>query len=155
MFVCHETKENFDNEQTLADFLAKQWNCTMQRQRKYAQFDFVALKGKEIKAYVEMRERKIPHDKYPNCYINAGKLLTAKSLTDLFNIPCLFAVSWSDRIGYVNLNQKFKMEFSAQYWGTRTDPTDVEAIGLIPISSFTFFKQKKPPTEQPKAQVGG
>ena len=82
-------------------------------------------------------------------------IINAKSLTDLFNIPCLFAVSWSDRIGYVNLNQKFKMEFSEQYWGTRTDPTDVEAIGLIPISSFTFFKQKKPPTEQPKAQVGG
>ena len=139
MKPVYENELDYSNEKKLASFLEQQWNCTMKRQRKFAQFDFVALDGKEIKAFIEMRNRNIKHDKYADCFISASKLIAAKSLTDVCDVPCLFVVSWSDRIGYANLTQKFKIEYSQEGWSRRNDPSDVEAIGLVPIDAFTFF----------------
>ena len=141
MKPIYENKVDYANEKNLAEYIEKQWQCIMQRQRKFAQFDFVALSGKEIKAFIEMRHRTVSHNKYADCFISASKLIAAKALTDVCDVPCLFIVSWSDRIGYANLNQKFKIEYSQQGWSRRNDPSDVEAIGLVPISTFTFFDE--------------
>ena len=140
----YENKIDFSNEEKLAKFLEAQWKCKMQRQRKFAQFDFVALDGREIKAFIEMRNRNITHNQYPNCFISASKLIAARALIDVCDVPCLFVVSWSDRVGYADLSKKYKIEYSQEGWSRRNDPSDVEAIGLIPIADFTFFDEGFP-----------
>ena len=134
----YENKIDFSNEEKLAKFLEAQWKCKMQRQRKFAQFDFVALDGREIKAFIEMRNRNIKHNQYPNCFISASKLIAARALIDVCDVPCLFVVSWSDRVGYADLSKKYKIEYSQEGWSRRNDPSDVEALVLFQ-SLILFF----------------
>ena len=77
MKPTYENSTDEANERQLALLLEDKWKCKMQRQMKYAQFDYVALRGKKIQAFVEMRHRKVNYDQYPTCFISLTKLLMA------------------------------------------------------------------------------
>lgn len=142
-FVNLENEQDFKNEDELAAFLASKWKCQMERQKKYSAFDFVALKGTHIKAFVELRCRSNAHDKYPDCYISATKLLHAYTMKSALDVNSLFVVSWTDKIGYVSLNTPFPVEWSKANW-KRRNPNDVEMIGRIPTESFIFYDKSSP-----------
>ena len=139
MKPTYENQADAENERQLALLLENKWKCKMQRQMKYAQFDYVALRGKKIQAFVEMRHRNVPYDQYPTCFISLTKLLMAQNLKNVCDVPCLFVVQWSDRTGYCNLDMKCEVEFSGEGWNRRNDPSDIEAIGLIPTDRFVMI----------------
>ena len=99
MKPTYENSGDEVNERQLASLLESKWQCQMQRQMKYAQFDYVALRGKKIQAFVEMRHRGVEHNKYPTCFISLTKLLMAQNLKNVCNVPCLFVVQWTDALG--------------------------------------------------------
>ena len=139
MKPTYENSGDEVNERQLASLLERKWQCQMQRQMKYAQFDYVALRGKKIQAFVEMRHRGVEHNKYPTCFISLTKLLMAQILKNVCNVPCLFVVQWTDATGYCNLDMQCEIEYSSEGWNRRNDPSDIEAIGLIPIDRFKMF----------------
>ncbi len=139
MKPTYENSGDEVNERQLASLLENKWQCKMQRQMKYAQFDYVALRGKKIQAFVEMRHRGVEHNKYPTCFISLTKLLMAQNLKNVCNVPCLFVVQWTDVIGYCNLDMQCEIEYSSEGWNRRNDPSDIEVIGLIPIDKFKMF----------------
>ena len=139
MKPTYENSGDEVNERHLASLLENKWQCKMQRQMKYAQFDYVALRGKKIQAFVEMRHRGVEHNKYPTCFISLTKLLMAQNLKNVCNVPCLFVVQWTDAIGYCNLDMQCEIEYSSEGWNRRNDPSDIEVIGLIPIDKFKMF----------------
>lgn len=139
MKPTYENSGDEVNERQLASLLERKWQCQMQRQMKYAQFDYVALRGKKIQAFVEMRHRGVKHNKYPTCFISLTKLLMAQNLKNVCNVPCLFVVQWTDVTGYCNLDMQCEIEYSSEGWNRRNDPSDIEAIGLIPIDRFKMF----------------
>lgn len=139
MKPTYENSGDEVNERQLASLLENKWQCKMQRQMKYAQFDYVALRGKKIQAFVEMRHRGVEHNKYPTCFISLTKLLMAQNLKNVCNVPCLFVVQWIDAIGYCNLDMQCEIEYSSEGWNRRNDPSDIEVIGLIPIDKFKMF----------------
>ena len=139
MKPTYENSGDEVNERQLASLLENKWQCKMQRQMKYAQFDYVALRGKKIQAFVEMRHRGVEHNKDPPCFISLTKLLMAQNLKNVCNVPCLFVVQWTDAIGYCNLDMRCEIEYSSEGWNRRNDPSDIEVIGLIPIDKFKMF----------------
>ena len=139
MKPTYENSGDEVNERQLASLLENKWQCKMQRQMKYAQFDYVALRGKKIQAFVEMRHRGVEHNKYPTCFISLTKLLRANELKQTTGLPCFFVVSWLDRSGWINLDQIFKLKRSGKKWSRRNNPEISELLGSIPIDKFKMF----------------
>jgi len=142
----YENENDAQNEDALAKFCERKWNVKMVRQRKLAQFDYFAVLGSEVKAFVEMRTRSNKFDQFPDIWMNINKLVTAKTVFEITKIPHLFMVEWSDAIGVCNLNNFLETDCEMAYMpespNRRNAIEDREAIALIPINLFKILENK-------------
>ena len=53
----YENKDDYNNEQRMADMLAEKWKCKMLRQKKLSRFDFIAYRENKPLAFLEFRKR--------------------------------------------------------------------------------------------------
>ena len=61
----YETEADLSREENIARYAARKWNCAMRKQDKYNQFDYLIIKGKDVKAFVEIRTRTHTRGTYP------------------------------------------------------------------------------------------
>lgn len=143
----YENKTDAKNEDTLAKFCEAKWNVKMVRQRKLAQFDYVAISGSEVKAYVEMRNHSYELNKYPTTWINLSKLLIANQMQQITKIKHIFVVQFADCIAFCDLNHfldtDYEVNFMAESPNRRNDINDREVIAHIPKSLFKIMEQTK------------
>ena len=141
----YENETDAKNEDTLAKFCEAKWNVKMVRQRKLAQFDYMACMGDEIRAFVEMRHRTTKSDQHNDEIITISKLLVVKQMLSISKIPHLFVVQWADGVvGCANLT-KFVQEPFGIVRGPitnnrRNTPDDLEPVTYIPKANFQMVK---------------
>lgn len=133
----YENKDHLAKEQELAEFVASKWQCDMRKQDKFNQFDYVAMRGGKVTAFVELRCRSNPIDKYPNCFITSSKLAHAHAMHGATGLPILFLVSWVDAIGFADLTKRYSITVGGRT--DRGDKADVEAVAEIPIGDFKLL----------------
>ena len=133
----YENKEHLAKEQELAEFVAVKWRCEMRKQDKYNQFDYVAVRGGNVTAFVELRCRSNPIGKYPNCFITSSKLAHAHAMHGATGLPILFLVRWVDAIGFADLTKRYSITVGGRT--DRGDKADVEAVAEIPIGDFKLL----------------
>lgn len=142
-----ENDEDATNEAELADIIERIYSVKMVRQRKFAQFDYMACKGNHISAFVEMRCLNAHFDDHATVIISASKLLAAKTMIDVSGIRHYFVVRWiDDIIGLVTLN-RFLMNGVELVRSPITDkrrnaPDDLEPVAHIPIEAFKVIVDK-------------
>jgi len=143
-----ENESDASNERRLADFLERKYTVRLVRQKKFAQFDFMACKGDAIKAFVEMRCQSKPHDKYSTVMVTATKLIAAKHMIELINVPHYFCVEWSDGViamtdlrGFLQNNADIRILPNCE--NRRNSPDDLEPVAYIPFSKFKVLKEKQ------------
>jgi hypothetical protein len=134
-FTEAEERQDYANEQAIAKQLAVSWQCEMEKQPKFATFDYIAKRDKAILAFVEVRKRSHKINAFPDVYINLKKLLEARLLESATDTKCLFVVQFVDCLAYCRLNKKLQLIKSTGGW-KRRNPNDVEEVALIPISQF-------------------
>lgn len=134
MRPTYETSSDLSNEVSLARRLELKWSCELKKQDKFNQFDYVAVRDRSVMAFVEMRTRNVLSSAYDSCYISVNKLQAAQSMHMATGLPCLFVVSWKDRVGFVSMLDQYEVIVGGRF--DRNDPADIEALGLIPIKSF-------------------
>ena len=127
------------NEEIVASLISKKWKCDMVRQGHYDSFDYIAMRGDNIVAFIELRSRSHDYGEFKDCFISLTKLLRANELKQTTGLPCFFVVSWLDRSGWVNLDQIFKLKRSGKKWSRRNNPEISELLGSIPIDKFKMF----------------
>ncbi len=137
MRPVYETSGDLSNEVSLARRLELKWNCQLKKQDKFNQFDYVAVRNRNITAFIEMRTRNVLSTAYDSCFISVNKLQAAQSMYMATGLPCLFVVSWKDTVGYANMLDKYEVVVGGRV--DRDDPADIEAVGLIPIKSFKMM----------------
>lgn len=133
----YETESDLKRERALANYAALKWNCFMRKQDKYNQFDYVAISGGKVKAFVELRCRNNEYEKYPTCFVSASKLSSAHAMYQATGLKVLFLVSWKDKTGFTDLVKQYPITVGGRL--DRNDSADVEALAEIPISDFKII----------------
>lgn len=142
--TIYENDADAQNEAELAKFCEAKWNVKMVRQKKLAQFDYMACSGNTIKAFVEMRHRDTHYDDFDSVMISATKLVAAKQMQLISPIPHLFVVQWiDDVIAYANLNKfmdgGIELVRSPITNNRRNAPDDLEAVAYVPKEIFQIM----------------
>jgi hypothetical protein len=151
MGLSKDVFENDDdaiNEAELADIIERIYSVKMVRQRKFAQFDYIACKGNHISAFVEMRCLNAQYDAHKTVMISASKLLAAKTMIDISGIKHFFVVRWIDGVVGLSVINRFLMNGVELVRSPITDkrrnaPDDLEPVAYIPIEAFKVIVEKQ------------
>ena len=140
----YENETDAKNEDTLAKFCEARWNVKMVRQKKLSQFDYMACSGNAIKGFVEMRCLNTHFDDHDGVIISSTKLIAAKQMSLISEIPHLFVVQWiDDIIGCTDLNKfladQVELIRSPITNNRRNAPDDLEAVAYIPKEAFQIM----------------
>ena len=138
----YENKEDYNNEQRMADMLAEKWKCQMLRQKKLSQFDFIAYRDSKPLAFLEFRKRNQNFNDYPTMIVSMTKLVAWHSSKAITGLPCFFVVEWKDDIGYTDLENfvifgEFKI--SAKTHNRRNNFDDQEIISVLSTEHFKLL----------------
>lgn len=132
------TEEDLANELSLKAYLEEKWTCVLHELPHLYHVDFYAERNNNLVAWVEVKQRSIPHDQYPTVFLNFDKKF--KHLKGLsFSEPALFVVRWSDGvtkfIDVANVREEW-LSYGGENdrWGPGQN--DYEAVFEIPISEM-------------------
>jgi hypothetical protein len=135
MRPIYETSHDLANEASVADVLSFAWKCDMVKLQVRDAFDYAALKGKNITAFIEVKARTNPMHKYPTYMVSMTKVINANAVFIATGTPSLLVVKWTDCIGWVKLNQNnFPLKIGGRK--DRNDSQDIEPVCHIAINLF-------------------
>ena len=133
----YESEQDLFRERQLAVKAERAWRCQMVKQSKFNQFDYAAVRDGRVVAFIEMRNRSTPFEKYPTMILSANKMQAAQSMHLATGLPCLFLVQWTDATGFVSMLNQYPVIMGGRT--DRNDPADIEALSSIPIGDFTLL----------------
>lgn len=102
--------------------------------------DWCMSKGKEIKAWAELKIRNMEVNKYPDVMISAHKMVCGRELSLHSGVPFVIFIAFSDRLGFhiVDLDRSYRMEYGGRTKATR-DSADIEPVCFMNVSEFFLF----------------
>jgi hypothetical protein len=136
----YETQQDRDNEQALARLIAERFNCVMHKMPIKYTLDYAATRNNDVVAFVEMRRRKIPMERFDTYMIALHKVIKAQELNNVTGLPCFLVIQWTDAVGMCRLDT---CDHSIEVGGStrRGDWQDIEPMAHIPIHQFMEIEQ--------------
>lgn len=134
----YETSRHLSAEQQLADIICQKFNCTLSKMPIKYGLDYAAARNKEICAFLELKCRTNPMQQYPDYMLSMHKLMAAQQILITTALQCLLVVSWTDAIGYTEINPDC-YNYGISGRKDRNDPDDIEPVGYIPIDQFKII----------------
>lgn len=135
----YENADSLKQEEEFALLLSQKFNWTFQKlPRKYL-LDCAVLEHGRVVAFVELRVRSNPVDRYPTYMLALGKFLAADQLHRVTGLPVTFYVRWADAWGCMPLHTvNGPVEFGGRT--DRGDWQDIEPVVMIPLSKFIIIR---------------
>ena len=96
----YETQENLDNERRVADMLESKWNCKLKKVSYKLMVDFAVCRNDEIKAWIEIKCRKISFGFKPQYMISMHKINFARQQAKQTGLPFTLVVEFRDGVYY-------------------------------------------------------
>ena len=118
----------------------------MLRQKRLAQFDFVAHRGEKPLALLEFRKLRCAFSAFPTAMISMTKLVAWHSSKGITGLPCYFVIEWADKIGYADLDDYIMagdFRISKKSMNRRNDYDDQEIVAHLPTSKFKILLDGK------------
>lgn len=145
-----QPRPRYENEYTLSTELvfAKEleaiWSCTLHKLPISYQIDFSACRNGEQIAWVEVKQRSNPHNKYQTYILSVLKWRELVRTSQVTNLPAILAVRFTNIDMYFTIpknNQDvlLKYEVAGRTKNTR-DAADIEPVVHIPIKLFKKVK---------------
>ncbi len=100
----YETEEDLEIERAIVGELCNQWKCTPQKLPISYHLDYALLRGEEIVALVEIKNRNIPSDQYETSIVPVTKRVAGKKLSQEIGVPALLVLRFQDDIKFVNFD---------------------------------------------------
>ena len=134
----YENQATLEKERTLAKQLVDSWACELGKLPIRYGIDYAFLRNGEVVGFAELKCRAGKMHAYPSYMISLGKIMSARMLHRVTNVPIVLAVEWQDRTGWVTLAGKGAPEYRVSMGGRRdrNDAQDIEPVALIPIDKF-------------------
>jgi len=130
----YETKTDREKERRLVHLLSAKWKVFPMEFPEFARADYTLIKEGQGVALLEAKVRTIPMGEYQTTIIPEQKVQDLKTGCELFGLKPIFVCQWSDKTGWVNLNEATGSVRDVE----RHDRPGVSAPHLfIPISQFT------------------
>ena len=101
---------------------------------RLAVIDYMVVSNGEVKALVEVKNRRNAADKYLTYIISERKLKDGLELSKLLNVPFIVVVSWLQDVRWVKIKQLYPSKIGVRY--DRGDAQDIEQVCHIPVSDF-------------------
>jgi hypothetical protein len=129
-----DCKFGFENENNNIDILNKFFKTEFIKNTRYSIVDFI---NKDNNILIEMKSRRIPHNKYETCIIGQNKI-------DFFNknlnSECYIVYCYSDGLFYIKYDKElfnnFKNDnFKRTY--NRFNKNEISSVKLIPYQKLT------------------
>lgn len=98
--------------------------------------DYAILKDGEIVSWAEVKCRNISSSMYPTMLIGATKIWKGSVLSIHTGKPFFVVVAWTDKIGYLKVENVGSFELSFGGRTDRGDELDIEPKYYIPIDMF-------------------
>ena len=136
----YETASDLANEDQVKTFLEAKWQATLHKLPISYNFDYLVERNGNSSAWVEIKVRTNPMNQYDTMMISLHKSLAGKHLTETTGLPSFLVVKWTDKIGFVNINEclhTLKMGGRSD----RNDAQDRDPCLYIGIDEFQEFKQ--------------
>lgn len=97
-------------------------------------FDFFAVdRDRYLRAVIEVKCRTNRHDKYPTYMIDAEKVERLRQIADLYGVPGLVVVSFTNGTAYFNVEAVADIEPTRGGRYDRGDANDIDDVLQIPI----------------------
>jgi len=133
----YETEQDRVNENAIRGKIEAHYGCILSKMPMKLSLDFMALRNGKAVAFLEMRQRKTPMNRYPTYMLSLYKATQARLLTMTTGLPCFIAVQWTDKLGIAKLPPAFD-DMHIEVGGTtrRDDPQDIEPMVHFDIAKF-------------------
>lgn len=136
-WVIYENEETLQAERSAITIVAEKWKAQAVKLPRRYSADFALLRGQQVKAWAEFKQRKNKMGKYPTYTVSLFKYMNMVNLSKETGVPSFFIVQWEDCTGYVQVPTRIGLVFSGRT--DRGDWEDKEPMVEIPLSSFAIM----------------
>lgn len=137
----YETEEDRSGETAVLASLCRRWGCSAKKLSDRYELDYLLLKKRRGKAWLEIKIRMNAHDAYRDYMISFGKVLAARRLSQGSELPSFLLVKWTDCEGYTRLDDLKRFHVSIGGRTDREDFQDIEPVAYIPTQDFVWLKE--------------
>jgi len=132
----YETEEDRNREAVVLSSVCRSWECAAYKLPDRYEFDYLLMRKKEGKAWLEIKVRTNERDDYPDYMISFAKLLAARRLSEASGLPSFLLVQWLRRKGLIRLDNIKNFRLSMGGRSDRGDVQDLEPVIFIPMPDF-------------------
>ena len=135
----YESQVDLTHENKMKTFLEAKWNCTLHKVPLKYQVDWLAMRGKYPRAFVEFKHRdKLSINEYPRYMISLDKWMKAKQLCKEVEIPFIMVITFTEGTYYGVFAHNGLHDVTYGFGGRydRGDAQDVEPMIYLPLKKF-------------------
>ena len=129
----YETEEDRNREAVVLSSVCRSWECAAYKLPDRYEFDYLLMRKKEGKAWLEIKVRTNERDDYPDYMISFAKLMAARRLSEASALPSFLLVQWVRSKGLIRLDTIKKFRLSMGGRSDRGDAQDLEPVIFIPM----------------------
>lgn len=137
MRKMYETDADRVKEQALADAFAAHGYEFVKLPIRY-QLDFMVMRDDTPKAFVEVKHRTCRMYQYPTAMISLGKVMKARQLTQLTQLPAYLLNVYTDNIARFDFAGDFKLGKGGR--SDRNDWQDQDICAYFPVGAATVLR---------------
>jgi hypothetical protein len=123
-------------EQEVADTLAVAWACEIRSYGGKDHIDYYAIRDEETVAFMELKARKVPHNKYPTVFLALRKWIALALVTVGTGKPAFYIVRFTDGIRYINVMDVDPKRLSIGGNSRNRAANDIEVMIEVPITAL-------------------
>ena len=136
----YESPQDLTNEASLVGICEREWNCKAHKLAIKYGVDFALVRHQIVCAFVEIKARTTPRDRYPTYMISLDKMVRAGDLYSATGLPVFLVVGWTDGAGWTSLHQRdWARDVRIGGRTDRGDAQDTEPVVHIPVFEFKVF----------------
>ena len=98
------------------------------------------MRGDRLVALVEIKVRTCPSTRFSTYMISSQKVRSLEEAADQAGCCGVIVVAWTDRVGWIRVNEMAGLTtFKGGRWD-RGDPLDVEEVVYVEVSRFRMLR---------------
>ena len=132
----YETKEDRNREEVVLSSACRSWGCAAHKLPDRYEFDYLLMRKKVGKAWLEIKVRTNERDDYPDYMVSFAKLMAARRLSGASGLPSFLLVQWVRSKGLIRLDTIKKFTLSMGGRSDRGDAQDLEPVIFIPMQDL-------------------
>jgi len=136
MRTTYEAKLDVTNEKAVQAEIEKRWSCNLHKMPKAQHIDWVATRGKQATAFIELKCRTNKRHQYPTLMLSFSKWMHGIQMASAAAIPFLLVIRWLDGTYYLKVTDSTPMRVEHGGRQDRGDWQDMEPVVQIDINLF-------------------